>query len=295
MPRIVAIGECMIELSGGVGDRWRLGFGGDTYNTAAHLANLGGDVSYLTAIGDDGFSADMRAQFEDRGIDTGLVLSAATHHPGLYAIRTGEGGERSFTYWRDSSAARRLFDLPGIDAALDAASAADLLYLSGITLSLYRPEERARLAAVAASVRAAGGIVAFDPNYRPGGWPDAEGARLAIADFARHVSIALPTFEDEQLLYDDATPAASAERWVAAGAGEVVVKLGAAGCQLTGGGESGVISPVAPILPVDTTGAGDSFNAAYLYARLRGLTPRVAAYAGNRLAGEVIQFRGALR
>jgi 2-dehydro-3-deoxygluconokinase len=48
------------------------------------------------------------------------------------------------------------------------------------------------------------------------------------------------------------------------------------------------------VTPIDTTGAGDSFNAAYLTARLAGHPPAEAARAGHLLAGTVIRHRGAI-
>ncbi len=47
-------------------------------------------------------------------------------------------------------------------------------------------------------------------------------------------------------------------------------------------------------MPIDTTAAGDSFNAAYIAARLSGDGPQAAAAAAHRLAGEVIRHRGAI-
>lgn len=292
-PRVVAVGECMLELSA-AGDAWRMGYAGDTFNTGLYLARLGVPVAYLSALGTDPFSAEMRAAFRAEGIDDALVLSDPKRLPGLYAIRTDARGERSFHYWRERSAARNLFALEGIEPALAQAAAADLLYLSGITLSLFETAGRERLRELAAAVRRRGGTVAFDPNYRPAGWPGPREAREAIDAFAGEVDIVLPTFDDERLLWGDAGPADCIARWRGRGARDVVVKLGSEGCALAT--EEGHLPVRGERVEqvVDTTGAGDSFNAAYLAARLRGEDRAAAAAAGNRLAAEVIQVRGAI-
>ncbi|MFM7273605.1 MAG: sugar kinase, partial [Gammaproteobacteria bacterium] len=210
--RVVAIGECMLELSA-AGDAWRMGYAGDTFNTALYLARLGVPVAYLSALGTDPFSAEMRAAFRAERIDDSLVLSDPKRLPGLYAIRTDARGERSFHYWRERSAVRNLFVLEGIEEALAEAAAADLLYLSGITLSLVDASGRERLRELAAAVRRRGGTVAFDPNYRPAGWVDPDAARAAFADFAGEIDTALPTFDDERLLWGDAVIADCIARW----------------------------------------------------------------------------------
>lgn len=125
----------MLELSQD-SSGWRLGYGGDTLNTAIHLARAGVDTAYLTALGSDPFSDDMKRQWTAEGLDTTLVLTNSARNPGLYAITNDEAGERSFTYWRGESAARGLFACAGIEEALDKATQADLLGFSLITLAI---------------------------------------------------------------------------------------------------------------------------------------------------------------
>lgn len=298
---VVAIGECMLELSRTdpaegqrLGEGWTLGLGGDTYNTAVYLCRQGLPVRYLTVLGQDPYSAQMLATWQSEGLETGLVLRHPQQMPGLYAIQTDAGGERSFAYWRSRSAVRSLFELQGVENVFAAAAGAGLLYLSGITLSLFGPSQRARLVELAGRVRAVGGVVAFDANYRPAGWEDVASARRAVQAIAPYVSIALPTQEDEQQLFGDASAARVIERWSATGAAEVIVKRGAAGC-VVGTAAGQVEVPAASVSKViDTTGAGDAFNAGYLAARSRGSAPREAASEAARLAARVVQHRGAI-
>lgn len=174
--QIVVVGEGMIELST-EGRAARLGYGGDTLNTAIHLARFGLPTAYLTALGRDRFSARLRADWSEEGLDTGLILTDPDRHPGLYAIDTDPNGERSFTYWRSRSAARRMFELPGAADALERAREATLLYFSLISLAILPPSGRSQLLRLAAQVRERGGQVAFDSNYRPSLWQSADEAR----------------------------------------------------------------------------------------------------------------------
>lgn len=303
MADIVMVGEGMIELSrvGGPniaahGDDtsphagWRLGYGGDTLNTAIHLARSGDRVRFLTALGDDPFSADLRAQWIAEGIDPAAILTHPTAGPGLYAISLDAAGERTFTYWRSDSAARRLFDAPGIAEAVAGAVDVDLVGFSLISLAVLPDAGREALLALCRHIRARGGRVAFDGNYRPQLWRDASEARrwhdraIAVCD------IGLPTREDEAVMGRLGDAPAIAARWAALGAEEVVVKLGAEGALVDGA----VVPPPARLAPRDTSGAGDAFNAGYLHARLRGVSPADAALAGHRIAAWVVMRPGAI-
>jgi 2-dehydro-3-deoxygluconokinase len=290
---IIVIGECMLELTRDE-DRWRLGYGGDTLNTAVYLSRLGVPTAYMTALGADPFSQELRAEWQADGLDTSLVLTDGTRLPGLYAVRNDADGERHFYYWRERSAARQLFTLPGIEAAVARACSAPQLYLSGITLSLFSHPERRRLNEIAAAVRATQGQVIFDPNYRPNGWNSAGEARAAIRALAPYVSMVLPTFGDEAVLFGDASPGHTVVRWREWGAEQIIVKLGAEGCLVAQSGSTAAVAAGKVTAVADTTGAGDAFNAGFLAARRGGQDPLQAAGAANRVAAIVIQHRGAI-
>jgi 2-dehydro-3-deoxygluconokinase len=290
----LSVGECMIELSAGAGDEWRMGFAGDTFNTAYYArAMLPAEkrVAYVTALGDDPFSERMREFFGNVGVETDRIRSVPGRRPGLYAITLKEA-ERAFTYWRSESAARLLADdAEWLDSAL---SNAELIYFSGITLAILAPEARARLLAALAERRRAGARIAFDPNFRPALWPDLDEARQAMQAALRCADFALPTFDDEAKLFGDATPEATAERIAALGPREIVVKNGDKPCLVVGDGARELVPPKKPEKIVDTTGAGDSFGGAYLAGRLLGHAPVDAAKIGHRVAAEVVGVHGAL-
>lgn len=280
----------MLELSQD-GSSWRLAYGGDTLNTAIHLARAGVDTAYLTALGTDPFSADIKTQWAAEGLDTSLVLGDPARNPGLYAITCDDTGERSFTYWRGESAARHMFDCQGIAAALDAACTAQFLAFSLVSLAILPDNGRRALLNLAQGVRDNGGQVVFDGNYRPRLWPDQTTAQAARDAAIAVATIGLPTLEDEAMLSGQADAAAVCAHWQGLGCAETVVKLGPDGCRLPDGQ---IIKPECVLAPVDTSGAGDAFNAGYLAARLQGQAPAQAALGGHALAGWTIMRRGAI-
>lgn len=280
----------MLELSK-EGEGWRLGYGGDTLNTAIHLARAGIDTGYLTALGSDPFSDDLKRQWAGEGLDLSLVLTDPARHAGLYAINTDHQGERSFTYWRGDSAARGMFACAGIEAALAKAEQTDLLGFSLITLAILPPDARKQLIGLASTVRARGGTIAFDGNYRPRLWSSAEEACAARDAAIACATIGLPTLDDEVQLSGVRDADAVAAHWTALGCTETIVKLGAAGCRLPDGT---ILPPPAILTPVDTSGAGDAFNGGYLAARLSGASCEAAALAGHERAGWCVMHRGAI-
>src|ERR1700741_4465041 len=177
--KVASIGECMIEFSAARDGLFARGFGGDTLNTAVYLSRLGVDTAYVTALGDDALSEAMLAPWQAEGIDTHEMLRVPDRVPGLYMIERDARGERSFLYWGDRAPAREFFDRAD-DAGLERLARFDWLYLSGISLSLYGERGRARLRELLVATRRRGGRIAFDGNYRPRGWGDAEAARRAL-------------------------------------------------------------------------------------------------------------------
>jgi len=291
---IVSIGECMLELSGKGGEDWRMGFAGDTLNTLWALRALTGRervANYVSAFGDDPFSRDQIAFFAANGIGIGESPVIPGARPGLYAI-TLTGAERSFTYWRNDSAARQLASQP--DRLAKSLEGQSLVYFSGITLAILEPAARKVLIDAVDTARKAGSVVAFDANYRPRLWASAEIARSAINEALSVCDIALPTLPDEQSLYGDASPEATAERLASAGVREIVVKNGDLPACVFHDGRRETVPAVHVASPVDTTGAGDSFNGSYLAARLAGLPPLDATRKAHAVAAAVVQVRGAL-
>ncbi|WGV15307.1 sugar kinase [Fuscovulum ytuae] len=289
-----AIGEAMVEMAP-VGDGlYRRGYAGDTYNTAWHMAQwlgLRAEVGMITRLGEDRLSdAFVEAMAAD-----GMAVSGISRDParrmGLYMIEL-DGVERSFHYWRDTSAARHLADDPGFLA--NALHGVGLVHLSGITLAILSPDGRDRLLAALADFRAAGGVVALDPNIRPRLWSSLEEMRAALTRMMGQTDIALPSLDDERTHFGDADAMATVRRLQACGVDEVVVKDGPGPVILSTNGSvtEYLTPPVAKI--VDTTGAGDAFNAGYLAARMMGRDAAECVGAGQRMAAAVLSQHGAL-
>ena len=291
---IFIVGEAMLEYHSG-GAPGGLRYGGDTLNTAIHMARMGMDVAYVTALGSDPISDALIALWQQEGIDTRYVLRHPDRNPGIYAINVDSEGERSFLYWRSDSAASDMFSLPQIGAAMEAAGKGDLLYYSLITLAILPPAARGQLFDTARSIRKNGGLVAYDSNFRANLWSSLNGARQVSNEAIALASIGLPTNTDESELH--AKPLAEeriADMWHDAGCAEVIVKAGAKGCFASRAPQTAELVPAKAMRLVDASGAGDAFNAGYLASRLQGKNAIDAITRGQQIAAWVITRRGAV-
>lgn len=291
MTRILCIGEAMAEIRSD-GPNFAVGFAGDTFNTAVYCRrSLGaGSVAYLTRIGTDPLSDGFIALAEHEALDTSAIRRETAHNIGIYTVQTDAEGERSFAYWRASSAARQLFQQPEDFAPLETA---DIIYLSGITLAILAPDARAALLDRLAQLRQSGKRIAFDSNYRPKLWPDVTTARRVIGQAWGLTDLALPSVDDEMALFGDADAAGVVQRLRNLGLHQGALKRGALGPIAL---EPDVTLPVfAPAKRVlDTTAAGDSFNGAFLAAWVGGADVNGCMVAGHDMARIVVSLPGAI-
>ncbi|MBI1326160.1 MAG: sugar kinase [Alphaproteobacteria bacterium] len=299
MKHVAAIGECMIEMQPAGDGTYRQSCGGDTLNMAWYLGRIGKaheiEASYVTALGQDRFSRAMLEYWQTSGLDTSTVATTEKRNAGLYFADTDKDGNRDYTFFRDNSAARIFFQLPESAEILEKIQSYDLVYASAISLMILSNDDRQKLIALFKKLRAKGVKTVFDTNYRAAGWGKEEAAAW-MTNMMMQSDIVLPTNDENQTVFGDETPLATLERIKALGAKEIIVKCGKKNALIWESGmeKHGEIPPRPAIKAVDTTAAGDSFNAAYLCGRLLGKTMQESALWGHKLAAEVIQHRGAL-
>ena len=326
MRRIIAFGECMLEFTHVGGNNYQSGFSGDVLNMCVYLQRAlknseidATEVCFMTAVGPDRFSEEMVAGWKREQIDTALVFRSEDKQPGLYIINTDETGERYFTYWRDNSAAGQALACLKQAGGIDCLPEAEMFYFSGISLAILTLEDRQYLLEIIRGLRDKGTKIAFDPNYRPRLWPDAEEAGRWMNACYQLCDIALPGLEDEQALFSNNKfsnnkfsnnkfsnnkfsnalgnneIATISARLLHAGVKEIIIKAGKQGNygQNTEG-RAFHVPFVAPDKCIDTTAAGDSFAGMYLAQRLQGRCPEQAAISASQTASLVVGYSGAI-
>jgi 2-dehydro-3-deoxygluconokinase len=294
-PQVICVGEVLIEFVRGGEGRFGIASGGDAFNASVYLARAGAGSALATAVGDDPFSDALVALAAAEGVAGHLMLRVGGRLPGIAVIDTGPDGKQRRYFWREAAPARELFELQNWGRVADALMKAKLVYFTGITLSLYSNNGIGRFLAVLEMARQQGVKVAFDGNFRPRGWGgDLSRTRTVFLEALKRVDLALPAYDDEAVLWGDPSPEATVDRLQAFGIAEIVVKNGPNSALVAAGGQREFIPVPEVVVPVDTTAAGDGFNAGYLAARLAGNQPGEAALNAHRLAGQVIRHPGAL-
>ncbi|NVK25247.1 MAG: sugar kinase [Gammaproteobacteria bacterium] len=295
--KIAIIGECMAELSGSLFNTMQQGFGGDTMNTAIYLKQLMADdvqVSYVTVMGNDNLSDAMIEKWQDYDVDTQFVLRDERRHCGLYMIQNEDNGERHFQYWRSDAAAKFIMQHPQVLEVFNQLATYDAVFLSGISIAILSDADRSALMSQLFDLREKGVKILFDGNYRSQLWSSVEQAQLAYKAIYKLCDLALVTHDDEALLWGDANVDATINRLQLFDIAELVTKDGANGCYYTKNSETCHIGTKPIKQVVDTTAAGDSFNAGFLAGWLQTMSLVHTCQMGNQTAAQVIQQKGAI-
>jgi 2-dehydro-3-deoxygluconokinase len=292
MTTAISIGECMVELRPVADGHLKRGFAGDAYNTAVYLKRSAPEieVAFLTATGDESLSDAMVATWRGEGISDRLVFRIPGEKPALYLIETNARGDRKFHYWRSETPAKEWLRLLLAAGGADVLDKADLVYVSGISLAILSYADRQAAIELLGTLKTR---VAFDPNIRPALWKSMDEARHTFEAMAKIAAIVLPSRQDYQLLYAVDDPGKQIAFTASLTRAEIALTCDEDGCLVRAGGRITAL-PTQAVTVVDTSGAGDSFNGAYLAARLRGSDPLGAAREGLALAAKVVAQPGAL-
>jgi len=232
---------------------------------ACGAARLGLRVAFVGVVGDDAFGRFMLEAMAGRGIDVAACVVDPAEPTGATVILTS-GRDRAMLTAMGSIGA---FDVDAVTEALLARSRH--VHSGGFYL---QERSRDRLPAFFAAARARGLTTSFDTN-----WDPTERWDGGVRDMLRAADLFFPNAAEATRIVglDDPELAASALAETGAdgrsdGGPIVVVKRGASGAVAARAGEAPIRVAAMPIDPVDTTGAGDSFNAGFLRAWLDGGT-----------------------
>ncbi len=252
--------------------------GGAAANAALALAEVGLPARLLGCVGDDHLGRWLTEQLAPLALDGELhVLPGQA--TGLTVACEAPARDRTFLTYLGVNAAWQPAMLPD-----DASAAENVLVCDYFCAPQLRGEATRELLAAA---RAQGGRTFFDTAWDAGGWPVA--TREEVLALLPHVDVFLPNEAEARALSGEAGPIErAASRLQQAGGGWVVVKLGARGSYACGPEGQELRSQATPVRVVDSTGAGDAFNAGLIAALAEGSGWPEALRAGSDLAGRIL-------
>jgi sugar/nucleoside kinase (ribokinase family) len=249
------------------------GFGmtlGSSSAIVAHnLAALGVSVGFVTRLGDDPLGSIALERLAAKGVDISSVkrISGGTS-TGVTILLTHEGKRHILTY------PGTMFEMAAADLDLAYLASARHFHLSSLFLhKALQPD----LPGILRQLKSKGLTLSLDTNDDP---DDTWGAPLD--ELLGVVDIFLPN-EDEACRITGKSDSESAIEALAKRVSLVAIKCGKRGSLVEKAGRRWFV-PALPVTPVDTIGAGDSFDAGFLAAYLRGEAPDACADFGNRTA-----------
>ncbi|MBQ6273568.1 MAG: carbohydrate kinase [Oscillospiraceae bacterium] len=268
MTDITAIGEILIDLtqSGRTEQgipRFDANPGGAPANLAVAASRLGAKTAFIGRVGRDSYGDFLRSTLEQNGVDVSGLSVDPRQHTTLAIVSLDEGGERSFSFYRDPSADvnLRFEDVP-------AELLADTRVLHFGSVSLTAEPSRSATLKAAREAREKGALISYDPNYRASLWPDEATAVRQMLQPLPLVDILKVSDEELPLLTGLSDPDRGSARLAEKGIRLVLVTLGAEGAFYRFGGRIGHV-PGVKVQVGDTNGAGDTFFGAALSRLVR--------------------------
>jgi 2-dehydro-3-deoxygluconokinase len=290
---VLTVGETMVLLDPldegepAQGARFQLRIAGAESNVAVALTRLGVPVAWVSRVGDDAFGRLVVETLTREGLDLRWLRRDPAAPTGLF-LKFRSAGRTRVVYYRRGSAASRLRpdDVPD-----DALAGVRLVHLTGITTAL-STSARALVVDVARRARERRITVCFDPNYRPALWASPTEAAAAQREVLPLVDWLLCGLEEGNLLFGTGGTEELVEAVLEAGAGDVAVRVGAAGAVVRD--SSGLVRVSVPrvVSVFDEVGAGDGFAAGFSYGLLQGWGPPACAAAGNVIAAAALAGTG---
>jgi len=278
-PDLICLGEPLVEFNQlPDGGHYKAGFGGDTSNTAIAAARQGARAGYLTILGQDQFGDDLEALWNREGVDNSNVKRDAMAPTGIYFVTHSDDAGHQFHYYRAGSAASRMTPqfLPRGTIA-----GAKILHVSAISQAISESACETVLAAMDIA-RDAGVRTCFDTNLRLKLWP-LDRARESIDAAIKRADILRPALDDARTLTGLNDADAILDHFLAMGPKLIAMTMGKEGVLLADGPQRHRI-PAHRVQALDATGAGDTFNGAFLTRLIAGDAPLDAARYANAAA-----------
>ena len=297
-PEVIAIGEVLIDfVSLDSTSEQRLGFqqcpGGAPANFIVGIARLGVNTAFIGKVSNDPFGEFLINTLAKEGVQTTNVIKAIKgEKTALAFVFHDENKDRNFLFYRENSADQNLFT-----EEINEDLFKNIKYLHFGSVSLTEEPLRSSTFAAIDLCKKHGGKISFDPNIRLDLWEYNELDFNVLNKVLEKTDVFLPSskelkyFTENKKLSDQEI---MDELFSKYDLDIIAVKKGGDGCLIKQKNDffAEMLSFDVPI--IDTTGAGDGFNAGFLFGLLNGNTLEEAGIIGNAVGAFVVQRQGAM-
>ena len=291
--KICAIGECMMELTNAKSALYSQSIAGDTLNFSSYLDKNIFDTSYLTAVGTSEISKRVINFLHKKKIKTNLLSQIDSHEIGLYLIENSKVGEKIFYYWRDNSAAKFFFNNQNLKKYKNQLKKFQYIYFSGITISLFENHNFVNFISILGLLKKKQIKIIFDFNIRIKRWSK----KKLFSYFSKtlpFVDILFASGEDLNFLKGNASLKTFKNLIQKYNIEHGIYRNNARLNYSFYKDESYFIKNKIKNKVVDTSGAGDGYNAAYISKFIKFNDPQKALHAASAIGAKIVMKKGAI-
>ena len=288
----------MIEVSGNTDNlekkqiKMNLNFGGDTFNAAVYFSRLTKkefNTFYFTGLGQDHLSKMMVKRFKNENLKTELIQIIKDKSPGLYSIQTDEKGNRSFSYWRNDSAAKKMIERCNLNKIDKFISDSELFYYTGISLGILKQKDQNKLIDLSKKSK----LTAFDFNYRNSFHGNKIKSQSLFKKSNLSSNINFISFDDIIEIFGKSDPIEFINTFKRKD--NIIILKHFEKIFYSEFNKIGSIN-IPIIKAIDTTAAGDSFNGSFLAYHLikENLSIEDKILMSHNITKNVLKYRGAI-
>ena len=291
--KICAIGECMMELTNAKHALYSQSIAGDTLNFTSYLDKKIFNTSYFTAVGTSDVSKRVISFLQKQKIKTNLVSRISSHEIGLYLIENSKVGEKIFYYWRDNSAAKFFFNNQNIKQYQNQLKKFQYVYFSGITLSLFDNNNFHKFLSLIEFLKKKQIKIIFDFNIRIKRWSK----KKLFSYFSKilpFVDILFASGEDLNFFKSDASLKTFKNLIQKYNIEHGIYRNNARLNYSFYKDKRYFIKNKIKNKVIDTSGAGDGYNAVYISKFIKFNDPQKALHAASEIGAKIIMKKGAI-
>ena len=290
---VCSIGEAMIQISNIKNSLYNQSFAGDTLNFCNYLDKKKLNAFFLSAIGKSEINQSLLDFVKSKKISTKYIKQINQFEIGLYLIKNKDNGEKQFFYWRDESAAKHYFNNIDFLNLYKELKNFDYIYFSGITLSIIHISKLNNFIKLLKLLKRKKIKIVFDFNIRPSRW-NKKNLNIFFDSVLKFVDICFLSGEDMNY-WKNKNDIKSYEQIVRKyKLKHSIFRKNAKFTYVFLNKTRYVFKNKLLKRVVDTSGAGDGFNAAYLSNFIVNNDPVLALKAGSSLGSKIVMKKGAI-